>query len=467
MSDVLSGGSAQDRGSAEEQRASSWREFAQLTESCRPYLFDYCAGLLRDSAAAADAVRVSLAAAEAQFGQLPDPGRLQAWLYAIARWHCLSRPGRRHRTARAARDLAGREHIAAAETARHQARDLEAEARELETILVVMAALDGLSDRDRELLNLAFRHGFDDADLAMVVGIPAARAQRQVARASVRFGKSAAVVKVLCGQWARCEAWERLVGDADPDLPWLTPRLRKRLTRHINSCDTCTWSRRDMNFGPELLAAVPLAAPPAALWLPGARTVPGAGHDRGRRESAVRSGLRKDGFPVQPDARRVLARAAVASSTALVILLAAGVLIYHHSSRSPAGQRTAAVELAPEAAIPGPEPAGSSPAPGRANPQQRKAPVFAGAFDPFPAPIVVLSARTRHRVPAGVPASPPHHGKPSPSPSSPGPSPSASPTPAPSPSPSPSPPPSPSPSPSPPPSPSPSPPPSPSPSPSP
>jgi len=307
MSAKVSGGSTGGQDSAGEQHGSDGNVLEHMPDAYRAYLFDYCYGLLRDPDAAADAVRETLIAAESQAGKLRDPDRLLAWLYSIARRDCLSKLPRGRRTASQAAPAAAQLPAVAAETSGYQALDPESEAREVETILVVTAALDGLSDRDRELLNLAFRHGFDDADLGAVIGVSAGRARRLVVRASGRFGKSAAVVEVMRSRWTRCEIWEKIVGDTDPDLPWLTPKLRKRLTRHINSCDTCTWSRGDVTFGPDLLSVVPLAVPPAAIWQPVTATASGTEHGSGRRAIAARLGsLGKDGFPVQPDARRAL-----------------------------------------------------------------------------------------------------------------------------------------------------------------
>src|SRR5712692_3426371 len=53
-------------------------------------LFDYCEGILRNRAAAADAVQDTLVTADVQISKLRDPGRLRVWLYCIARRQCLS-----------------------------------------------------------------------------------------------------------------------------------------------------------------------------------------------------------------------------------------------------------------------------------------------------------------------------------------------------------------------------------------
>ena len=48
-------------------------------------LYKYCRTLLRDPADAADAVQDAFVIAASRLDGLRDPGRLRAWLYAVAR----------------------------------------------------------------------------------------------------------------------------------------------------------------------------------------------------------------------------------------------------------------------------------------------------------------------------------------------------------------------------------------------
>ena len=57
-------------------------------------LYDTAAALLRDPHEAADAVQDTFVAASQHLGQLRDPTRLRAWLFAIVR-HEVERRGRR------------------------------------------------------------------------------------------------------------------------------------------------------------------------------------------------------------------------------------------------------------------------------------------------------------------------------------------------------------------------------------
>jgi RNA polymerase sigma factor (sigma-70 family) len=447
MSAMLGGGSGADSGSAGVPRGSDRRVLAELPESCPAQLFDYCSEILRDPASAADAVRDTLIAAETQIGKLRQPARLQAWLFSIARRQCLSRLPHRRRASGTARTGAALAAAAAARTAQHPGPDAEAEARELETILVAAVALDGLGNRDRELLSLAYKHGLSDDDVGVTVGVTAARARRRLARASRRFGDSAAVAVVLRRRWTGCEALERIVGDGQPAFPRLTPRLRRQLTSHISRCDTCTWgSSDDLVLGPDLLAVLPWAAPPAESPLPGTGTAAAGANQPGLGPVPVRLGrLDRRGFPVQPDARRGPVRMAAAASVVLALLVAGGIWLHESTLSVPSGRRTTVAAVAP--VTQNPAPTSPTPAATSKSHEHRHAKArHSRALAPFPGQTGV----TRSFPPPGPRSPAPSSGppSPSPSPSRPHPSPTSSPSPPPSPPPfSPSPTPSPSPSP--------------------
>ena len=417
------------------------------------YLYDYCEGILRDQATAADALQDTLVAADAEIGKLRNPDRLRPWLYSIARRQC-----RRELTAAteapAGSDLPDEQAGADADTGEIDVLDIEAEAREREILLVVTAALDGLSDRDREVLSLAFRHGFDGPDLAATLGLSGHGALVLLSGASARFEKSAAAVMVLRAAWAGCGTPDTIVGEWDPVWAPLTPKLRKRLSRHIDSCDTCSRIRGYQAYGPEFLRVVPLAIPPAKLRERIARSVFDAETGGYPRVLALRVGpLGGDGFPAQPPAWRTAPRV-LAASAALVVLLVAGALVHAVTAPTAISPDSAAMRVGTGlqrlavAGLPGsPAPA---PAAGRDRHGTRQAPaLYPGALGLTPAPDGVLPVPTRTARRSPSPSHSRSPGSPSPKPSSPSPSPSpttTSPSPSPSPSPTTS---SPSPSPSP------------------
>src|ERR1700683_3652407 len=151
-------------GSTEEQRAEAPRDsgrhvFAHLYESYAASLFDYCDGLLLDMLAAVDAVQDSLGAADAQVDSAPGPDGLRLALYSAARQECLSQLGGRTK-------LSGRAETTTLDDLGAAVPDYEVAGPTGETVLILRAALDRLSGRDRERLNLTFRSPVNEGDVA-------------------------------------------------------------------------------------------------------------------------------------------------------------------------------------------------------------------------------------------------------------------------------------------------------------
>jgi RNA polymerase sigma factor (sigma-70 family) len=341
MSVEIGGGSAEVWSAGQAPREADQQVITSLYDTYAVHLFDYCAGVLRNPAAAADAVQDTLVAADAQMGKLRDPARLRAWLYCMARRQCLSDLPRGAETSTPDALFAGWAGRPDASTAEFAFPDIDAEALAKETLLVVAAAVGGLSDQDQEVVNLAFQHGIAGADLATVLGTSGRRAAALLSGASARFEDSTDAITVLRANRAVCGVLKTIAGDWDPASPRLTPELRKRLTRHIGNCDDCARSRGDI-LGPELLGALRPAALPAGLREQITRTVFDTEPDAYRRSVARRSGkLDDDGFPVLPQAGRNLPRA-MAAAAAVVVLIVGGVMFHQLTSASAVGSDTTA-----------------------------------------------------------------------------------------------------------------------------
>lgn len=448
---------------ADESRGTGQRLLASVRETHMAYLFDYCEGLLRDPAAAARAVQETFSTARAEIDKLQDARRLRLWLYSIARRQCLDGVSRESGPAAPSRSPQEQADAAEAETASLETPDASDGMLDPETLVIMNAALDALSDRDQEMLRLAFRHDFDETELAAVLGVSPRRARGLLSGAGTRFEESAAVAAVVCVGygWAACPTLERFFGDWDPASPPLTPQLRRRLTPHIRSCDRCAERRGTRDLGPELLGLMPVAAAPAGLW-PQVKAAADTG--RGGYPPGVPGlgQLGADGFPDQPGARRISRRTMAAAAALLVVLAGAGAWYGKLASSPSAGSGRTAADLAagargtPAASSPG-SPEAVSPRPARTSPARHhgrtQVPQVPG-LSPAPAGVlpvprtypVTLSPSPAPTHDSGSPSPRPTHHSPTPSPTSPSPrptSPSPSPTPT-SPSPSPT---SPSPSP--------------------
>ena len=321
----------------DEDASSTWRQAGPgIYEDFAEPLFDYCAGLLGDQAAAASAVQDSLVDVDTRLSELPEPAQLRVWLYGAARRKCLARrPGRRPSSA-------GPPGTTAAGQLDTVTPGIQAPGGQDETLLVATAALASLADRDQEVLNLSFRHGLQPAELAAVLGLSARRARSLLSRASARFRRSAAMVVVLRAGWLGCNVLARIAGQQDPaPPPPLASKLSRRLDCHIDSCPACARTLGNRAWDPGLISQVPLVLPVGQLRLRIIRTALARGSYR--RQAGLASG----GIPAPTARPRRAPRVMVASSAALAVLAALGVLLYRHESAPAASPRPIPAKAAP------------------------------------------------------------------------------------------------------------------------
>ncbi|OBF36680.1 hypothetical protein A5724_12460 [Mycobacterium sp. ACS1612] len=229
--------------------------FALLYDRYADRLHDFCAGMLADRDGAADCVQDTFCIAATRLPQLRDPDKLRPWLYSIARNEALRRiRGRRRETPSEelpdmASDEAGPDTLAA----RTELADL------------IAAAAGGLSDRDRSVLELAFRHGLSGPDLAHALDVTPATANTIVKRLRDTIERSLGALLVSrrvrsnggCGELAAMlDGWDG----------HFNVLMRKRISRHIESCAYCDEERRRLVTPAALLGAAP-AFIPAPQWL--------------------------------------------------------------------------------------------------------------------------------------------------------------------------------------------------------
>jgi RNA polymerase sigma factor (sigma-70 family) len=230
--------------------------FAMIYDRYADRLHDFCVGIVRDRDAAADCVQDVFCTAATQLPKLRDPDRLRPWLYAIARNEAL-RCIRDRRREQASDDLpeaaspdAGPDTLAA----RNELADLIAE------------AAGGLSDRDRTVLELAYRHGLDGPELADALEVSPGNANKMVSRLrnTVETSLGALLVARRAQRTAQaCEELSAILAGWDSHFSVL---MRKRITRHIESCSTCDDERRRLVNPVALLGGAPILIP-APDWL--------------------------------------------------------------------------------------------------------------------------------------------------------------------------------------------------------
>ncbi|MER7421028.1 sigma-70 family RNA polymerase sigma factor, partial [Micromonospora peucetia] len=218
-------------------------------------LYTYARTMLREPEAAADAVHDAFLTASQRIGQLREPDRLRSWLYAIVRNECLRQLRERSRSLPL--EEAGEPVADAADPG----TDVNAEqVRDL-----VHTAVAALNPGDREVVHLAIRHDLSSADIGMALGVPANHAHARLSRARSQLERALGALLVARSGARDCPT---LAGLIDGWQGRLTPTLRKRVSRHIESCAVCGLLRRE-----QLSPAVLLSAYTAPAFLVVADTV--------------------------------------------------------------------------------------------------------------------------------------------------------------------------------------------------
>ncbi|MBE3007999.1 hypothetical protein IL992_02165 [Microbispora sp. NEAU-D428] len=332
---------------------------AALYDAYADRLSDYAYALVRDLDAAARAVHDALVAASCCADRLKEPARLRAWLYALTRFHS------------AARREAGPVTGPVIESEESADPPLAALVRE---------ALGELGDHEREVLELAVRHGLTAAEIGSVLGLASRQVSARLTRARDHLENAAAALVLARVGRAHCPELSALVdhgvGAAWQDGP-LGPSVRKRLSRHIAACEICREGRARHVSAERLLDMIPVAFPPLSLRSRVVESALRADRRDGAATAVVTAEFDRRGFPATTGRRagrgrtgrgrtgrgrarsRPLRIAPVMLAAVCVFGAAGGLALV--SGQAPA-ERLEAIRVPPTAA-PG-DPAPEDPAPG-------------------------------------------------------------------------------------------------------
>jgi RNA polymerase sigma factor (sigma-70 family) len=227
------------------------RAFAGIYDRYADRLYNFCIGMLADRDAAADCVQEVFCTAAAGLDQLHDPDKLRPWLYAIARNEALRciRARRRELLSEEVPEMMSAEAGPESLAARNELAELIAE------------AAGGLSDRDRSVLELAYRHGLDGPELAEALEISPGHANKLVSRLrqTIEHSLGALLVARHAQHDPRsCAELQQILTGLDGRF---TVLMRKRISRHIQSCPECERQRRKLVNPMALLGAMPVFIP--------------------------------------------------------------------------------------------------------------------------------------------------------------------------------------------------------------
>lgn len=230
--------------------------FAAIYDRYADRLHDFCTGVLRDRDAAADCVQDTFCSAATKLGQLRDGDKLRPWLYSIARNEALKqqRQWRREQPTDALPDTETTEDGPETMATRTELADLVAD------------AVGGLSERDQTILDLTYRHGLDGIELAEVLGVSRTNAGTLVHRMRDTVERTLGALLVARRVDRLPQTCPELAGILNGWNGEFTVLLRKRVARHIESCDVCEAERRRLVTPAALLGGAPVFLP-APDWL--------------------------------------------------------------------------------------------------------------------------------------------------------------------------------------------------------
>lgn len=295
--------------------------FAAIYDRFSDRLYSYAVTLVHNPDAAADAVADTFLLAHARIDQLRTPARLRPWLYAICRNECLHyhRGCARITTIEDFDDMTGPE------------VDQDAQLQAAAAASLVAAALPGLNDGDREVIELAMRHDFDSSQIGEALGVNAGHASARLSRAKAQLQRCIGALVLFRSRGRNCSELAAIV-TAAPGFDSLT---RKRIARHIENCSECERVKKAAVIEIAMASALPLTAAPAALR---ERLVSTESAGAAGDLAAHRPSFDNRGWPVAPGSRgRHLALLAAGCAAGLLALSALATAGLGNADRLPGG----------------------------------------------------------------------------------------------------------------------------------
>jgi hypothetical protein len=101
---------------------------------------------------------------------------------------------------------------------------------------LIHSVLAGLRPREREVIELTFRHDLNDNDLAIALGVSQSRADDLASRARGRLEEALGALHIALTGREACPVLGELLADWDGQL---TEQTRERVVWHIRECQTC------------------------------------------------------------------------------------------------------------------------------------------------------------------------------------------------------------------------------------
>jgi RNA polymerase sigma factor (sigma-70 family) len=277
-------------------------------------LYSYCHWILHDSAAAAEALKDTFVIATATLSNLAEPPKLRPWLFALARNECRRRvrptsAGRPEKAGAASESADVTDELSEADddlsdaTVQFRAVGRPAAAADdlsdatvqfrviglpadpvtpfrmisqptygpghvdrdqgqAELQSLIHSILAGLKPREREVIELSFRHEFGDDALATVLGVSQSRAHDLASRARERLEQALGALHIAITGREACPVLGELLADWDGQL---TEETRDLVVWHIQECQICAHHGWGAMRPSAFLRLLPLAQLPQEL----------------------------------------------------------------------------------------------------------------------------------------------------------------------------------------------------------
>ncbi|MEM9607436.1 MAG: sigma-70 family RNA polymerase sigma factor [Actinomycetota bacterium] len=240
---------ASDRELVERVRDGDQAALAAIYDRYALRLTDLARAIVGPSGAE-DVVHDAFVGAAQRIDQLRDPDKLRPWLYRITRRHALAHLRSRRTEPMGLEVTVGDPMVDGPLT--------EAERDELRRLVDDAAA--GLEEKDRVLLHLLYRHELSPEEAGDVLDMRAEQVHARSFRVRDRFARSLGAVVVARHGRGNCVELRELLADWDGSI---TPRWRKRISRHLERCEVCS-STKDRVAAPMALLSVAPLVPVAA-----------------------------------------------------------------------------------------------------------------------------------------------------------------------------------------------------------
>jgi RNA polymerase sigma factor (sigma-70 family) len=127
---------------------------------------------------------------------------------------------------------------------------------------LIRSIMADMKPREREVIELSFRHDLHDDDLAIVLGMSSSRAHALASRTRVRLEKSFGTLRTALAGRQACPVVGELLADWDGRL---SEQTRDLVAWHIEQCHTCVNQARGALHPTVLSGLLPLAPAPPEL----------------------------------------------------------------------------------------------------------------------------------------------------------------------------------------------------------